>query len=394
MLKRKLPWMLLLTGVIGAAVIIVPNFRAQDVPAIKWRTDYNAARKEAEDRKLPLLIDFVRPNCGPCFKMEQTTFRDPRIAALLTDKVVPLKVDGTVQVELANSLNINLFPTIVLAGPDGRITQSLIGYQEPDVMNEHLVKLAGSAEPTKPAPAIDLMRKNYELALRSESTGDFVRAVSLARTVIDEAKTPDLRDEAKNLIAKIEKAAANRLASARELHAKGNSAEAIEGLAQLQKSYLGTQAARDATDAIAQITRANVELKAEFRTKRVRELLTQAQAFYKSNDYIPCLDRCEIILANFGDLPEGESAFLLASKIKNNPEWLQNAADVMADRLGGMWMTLAETYLKRAEVSRAQITLNRVIQAFPGTRVAESAQLRLSQLESITPKTKEMSAGK
>ncbi len=394
MLKRKLPWILLCAVTLGAAGVLVPKFSAQDGPNIKWRTDYNAARKEAEERKLPLLIDFVRPNCPPCFKMEQTTFRDTRVASMLNDKFVALKIDGTVETQLASSLNITLFPTIVLANPNGQITQSLVGYQEPDVMNEHLVKLATSLSPKPtPTPSIDLMQKNYELAVRSESAGDFVRAISLARTVAEEAKTPALRQNAQDLVAKVEKLATERLAQARTLHASGQSAEAMEKLTQLQKLYLGTQAARDATDAITQISQANVQLQAEFRTKRVRDLLTQAQAFHKSKDYIPCLDRIEIILANFGDLPEGQSAFILATEIKNNPEWLQNAADLMADRLGGMWLTLAESYLKRADVPRAQHYLSRVIQAFPGTRVAESAQLRLTQLDSITPKTKEMRAG-
>ncbi len=403
MLKRKLPWILLCVVALGAATILVPNFRAQDGPNVKWRTDYNAARKEAAERKLPLLIDFVRPNCAPCARMEQITFRDPRVAAMLNDRFVPLKIDGTVEVQLAATLNINLYPTIVLANSNGQITQSLIGYQEADVMNEYMVKLAGPLAPALApmlpltpvplTPSIDLMQKNLELAVRSESTGDFERAVSLARTVMDEAKTPALRQDAQGLIAKIEKIAASRLAEARELHSKGQSGEALESLAQLQKQFLGTQAARDASDSITQITQANAQLKADFRSKRARDLLTQAQGFHKTKDYIPCLDRIEIILANFGDLAEGQSAFILATEIKNNREWLQNAADVMADRLGGMWLTLAESHLKSAEVSRAQFNLNRVIQAFPGTRVAESAQLRLNQIESINPKTKELRAG-
>ena len=37
-----------------------PAVLAQD--AIKWRTNYNDARKEAETKNLPLFIDFVRPN--------------------------------------------------------------------------------------------------------------------------------------------------------------------------------------------------------------------------------------------------------------------------------------------------------------------------------------------
>src|SRR5262249_59770315 len=107
--------------------------------------------------------------------------------------------------------------------------------------------------------------------------------------------------------------------------------------------------------------------------------------FYKSKDYIPCLDRCEIILANYGDLPEGQQAFALAVEIKNNPQWLQAAADVMTDRLGGMWLALADTYLKRGEVQKAEFYLKRVVQTMPGSRLPGAAPIRLTRLQGTSP---------
>ena len=154
------------------------------------------------------------------------------------------------------------------------------------------------------------------------------------------------------------------------------------------------QASKNASDLIAKLAQGNAQLKIDLRAKRVRELLTQAHDFYKSKDYIPCLDRCEVILGNYGDLPEGQQAFALAAEIKNNPEWLQNAADVMTDRLGGMWLALADSYLKRGEVRKTEFYLKRVIQAFPGSRLAESAQVRLTQLQGANPtRTEVQSAG-
>jgi hypothetical protein len=99
-------------------------------------------------------------------------------------------------------------------------------------------------------------------------------------------------------------------------------------------------------------------------------------------------------LANYGDLPEGRQAFALAAELKNNPQWLQAAADVMSDRLGGLYLALADSYLKRGEVQKAEFYLKRVVQAFPGSRLAESAQVRLTQLQSSSPgRTEPQSAG-
>ncbi len=358
--------------------IVASALPAQET-TVKWRTDYNAARKEAESKNLPMLIDFVRPACPPCERMEQSTFRDPRILSALNEKFIPLRVNGLEEVQLAAQLQINLFPTIVLAGPGGRIRQTLVGFQDADSMNEQLQRLLTSLTPT------DNMKRDYENALKWETSGEYPRAIAALRGIMDDAKSSALQKGAQELLQKIEKRADDQFASAKQLQDKGQTAEALESLTDLLRQYPGVAASKSASEMIGKLVQANAQLKVEQRNKRALELLTQARDFYKSKDYIPCLDRCEIILANYGDLPEGQQAFALAAEIKNNPEWLQAAADVMTDRLGGVYLALADSYLKRGEVSRAEFYLKRVVQAFPGSRLAESAQIRLQQLQTTSP---------
>jgi thioredoxin-like negative regulator of GroEL len=366
----------------------VPSVQAQD-KAIQWRTDYNAARKEAESKKRPLFIDFWKVGCPPCERMESQTFRDPRIQALLTEKFIPLKVNGPEDTQLAAHLGINLYPTIVLATPEGRIAgDPLIGFKEPDALHDQLQRLLATLTPS------DGMKREYENALKWESSGDFPRAISTLRSILDLDKGGPMQKIAQELLQKIEKRADTQLAHAKELHQKGQAAEALETLSELLRQYPGLTATKEASEMIGKLAQANAQLRADQRNRRAIELLGQAREFYKSKDYIPCLDRCEIILANYGDLPEGQQAFALAAEIKNNPEWLQNAADVMADRLGGLWLANADILLKRGEVRRAEFYLKRVITAFPGSRLAESAQIRLTQLQGTSGgRTEAQSAG-
>jgi TolA-binding protein len=65
----------------------------------------------------------------------------------------------------------------------------------------------------------------------------------------------------------------------------------------------------------------------------------------------------------------------------------------MSDRLGGLYLSLADSLLKRGQPQRAEFYLQRVIQAFPGSRQAESAQIRLTQLQGVQPKREVHSAG-
>ncbi|MBM3993703.1 MAG: DUF255 domain-containing protein [Planctomycetes bacterium] len=386
MVDRKTSW----RWIVGCSLLaaLAPSAPCQEAGAINWRTDYNAARKEAEAKKLPLLIDFWRPACPPCERMEQTTFRDPRIMTALTNKFIPLKINGLESSELASFLKINSFPTVVLATPEGRIVSDpMIGYHDADFLHDKLQAVIASLTPS------DTMKRDFENALKWDAAGDFTRAISAVRTILDNEKARTLHKDATDLLQRIEKRAEIQLTRARELKDKGQIAESLEVLTEAQRLFAGLQASKDAGEMIIKIAQSNSQLKAEQRSRRALELLGQARDFYKTKDYIPCLDRCEVILGNYGDLPEGQQAFALAAEIKNNPEWLQNAADVMTDRLGGLYLALADSYLKRGEVKKAEFYLKRVVQAFPGSRLAESAQIRLAQLQSTSPVRDPMSAG-
>jgi tetratricopeptide (TPR) repeat protein len=313
--------------------------------------------------------------------MDQFTFTDARIAKMLTERFVPLKINGIEDSQLASHLRISLYPTVVLASPEGRILSDppLIGYQDPDTLHERLQRVVATLNPN------ELVKSDLESAVKWEAGGEYARAIGVLRNILDDQKATPLHKDAQDLMQKIDKRGAEQFARAKDLYNQGQAVEALESLTDIRRQFMGVKASKDAGEMIAALINGNAQLKLEQRTRRVRELLAQANDFYKTKDYIPCLDRCEIIVANYGDLPEGQQAFTLLSEIKNHPEWLQAAADVMTDRLGSIYLSLADSYLKRGEVTRARFYLERVVQAFPGSRMAESAQIRLTQLQTATP---------
>src|SRR5579859_1614280 len=80
-----------------------------------WRLDYNAARKEATEKNRPLVIDFVTDNCVWCKKLDATTLQDPAVLKLLGERFVPLKIDAERDTTLATKLQIQVFPTVIIA---------------------------------------------------------------------------------------------------------------------------------------------------------------------------------------------------------------------------------------------------------------------------------------
>jgi thioredoxin-related protein len=129
------------------------NAVAQDV---QWRHDYVAARKEALETGRPLLLDFGTESCFWCKKLDITTFRDPKIVKLLSEKFIPVKIDAEKEERLTQALGIVSFPTLVLATPDGKVVGRHPGYADVTQLTALLNKApAQSVAPVQPvAPVV------------------------------------------------------------------------------------------------------------------------------------------------------------------------------------------------------------------------------------------------
>ncbi len=60
---------------------------------VDWRPWGEAARAEAAERDVPLLVSIGYSACHWCHVMERESFEDPAIAAVMNERFVPIKVD-------------------------------------------------------------------------------------------------------------------------------------------------------------------------------------------------------------------------------------------------------------------------------------------------------------
>jgi thioredoxin-like negative regulator of GroEL len=341
---------------------------------VGWRFDYNTARREAQEKGLPLIIDFETDNCFWCKKLDDVTFRDPNVMAVINDRFIPLRVDARRNAPLTDALHVQSFPTVVMAAPDGKIVGTFEGFLEPDRMQERLQQaLAVLSNP-------EWMTRDYQEAARAIASSDYARASALLKGIVEDDRGRPIQVKARQLLGELEQQAAGRLARAKQLEDKGQATEAVDQLTELLRVYPGTQAAAEGGEMLTTLT-AKPEIKAQQRNRRARELLAQAREDYRTQQYLCCMDRCEVLVSSFGDLGEGAEAGQLMAEIKNNPEWMRQACENLSERLGLMYLSLAETWLKKGQPQQAMLCLERVIQAFPGSRQAETAQVRLAQLQ-------------
>jgi uncharacterized protein YyaL (SSP411 family) len=363
------------TLAVALALWAVPRCAAQEV---EWRLDYNSARREASQKNRPILIDFGTETCTWCKRLDVTTFRDPAVASLLNEKFVPLKIDAERDAPLAAALHVRNYPTIVLALADGKIMEFQEGYLEGPQLAEKLRGVLSSQ--TDP----EWMLRDYDVASKAVTAGDYARALGLLKRMVEDGGQRPVQAKARGLLADLEQQAAGQLGRARQMADHGQTTEAAEAINQLMRTYPGTQAAREGGVMLTSLGGSG-DSRGQQRTTRARDLLAQAREEYRTQQYSACLTHCEALQTGYADLAEGAEAEKLAGEIKSNPEWLKLAADTLSDQLGGVYLAMADGWVKKGQPQQAIATLERIIRTLPGTRQAEEAQARLTQIQGSVP---------
>jgi TolA-binding protein len=357
-----------------AFVLAVPAFARAQATAIPFRHNYAEARQEAERRGVPLILYFTTDNCPWCTRLVNETFGDPAVAKLMNDRFVVMKVHARSEPVLVEKLSIPYFPTVILAGPDGKILGRVEGFQDAIRFNDSLQRaLAAVANP-------EWMLRDYQIATKALDDHDYARAVALLRAILEDGKSRPVQANAAYMLKRVEQQAAHDLTVAKQTLDRGQTQEASALLGKVVKEYAGTQAAPEAATLLTNLAKIP-EPRNNLRQTRAKELLAQAREDFRGERWLNCMDRCDLVAITYGDLPEAAEALQLAGAIRGNPDLMQKTCDAMSARLGDMYLSLAETWVQKGQPQMATLCLERIVRTFPGTRHAEIAQTRLRQLQ-------------
>jgi tetratricopeptide (TPR) repeat protein len=340
---------------------------------VVWRTDYVAARKEAAEKGLPLFVVVGTDNCFYCKKLEAGPCRDAAVANLLTNNFIPLKIDAGRDPNLARALKVQLYPTIVLAGPDGKIHTFVEGYVDADHLLDHLKRTLTAISTAEWAT------RDYEQASKALAGGDYPRAVSLLKGIVREQSGKTVGIKSQQVLDDIERLATGKLVRAKDLEQRGYTQEAIDMLAEAVKTYAGTQAAADAATMMTGMA-AKPEIQEKLRLRTARDLLAVAKEDYRAGRYYDCLLKCEQLML-FSDVPEGKEGAALAADIKGNPERLAIVCEQMNQRTASMYTMLAESWLAKGQINDAIACYEKVTRLCPNNRTGDIALAQLAKLK-------------
>lgn len=90
---------------------------------------FDEACKEAESSSKVVMIDFYTTWCGPCKKLDATTWKDPAVIDWLGEHTVPLKIDAEKERDLARRYKIDSYPTMVFLESNGDRKGAIVGYK-------------------------------------------------------------------------------------------------------------------------------------------------------------------------------------------------------------------------------------------------------------------------
>lgn len=105
-----------------------------------WLTDFEAAKKQAAEKNLPILADFAGSDwCGWCIKLDKEVFSKDEFKAYAKDNLVLLLVDFPSRKQLpadvkaqndklAKEYGIRGYPTVLLLDAKGKVLEQT-GYQ-------------------------------------------------------------------------------------------------------------------------------------------------------------------------------------------------------------------------------------------------------------------------
>ena len=159
-----------------------------DDPPVFDKRSYAEAKKAAEDSKKWFIVKATATWCGPCKKMDATTWRDEKVVTWLTDHAIVVAIDVDKEKKLAEGLSIEAMPTMI-AFKEGKEFDRVIGYKPSD---EFLGWLEGLAKGEK---SIEAVKKRAGSRDAGKGNVDIRARLNLARSLAHTGKPVEAADE-------------------------------------------------------------------------------------------------------------------------------------------------------------------------------------------------------
>lgn len=125
------------------SIAVAAQVETKSTGSLPFVTDFDAALDQAKRDDKPLLIFFCTDWCSYCKQLEsdvlaRAEFRDT------AKSFVCVKVDADRARETCDAYRVRIYPTLVLAAPDGTAIERLAGYLPTDAIVARMTAAVGA----------------------------------------------------------------------------------------------------------------------------------------------------------------------------------------------------------------------------------------------------------
>ena len=99
---------------------------------IQWMEDLDKAWAVARRNDRLLMLYITLDGCAHCEKMQQTTYRDRQVTALVRRRFVAAKLTADEHQEVLKKLGVDYYPTTLIISKDAKVLDAIRGYEQPN----------------------------------------------------------------------------------------------------------------------------------------------------------------------------------------------------------------------------------------------------------------------
>lgn len=121
------------SAAICAMVVLLSASAGAQAPftGIRWMTDLDAARVQAEKEGKLLLVHFWTDGCGPCVHLDSTVFNQPSVGQVIHESYVPVKLNAGEFPATAERFGVTRVPMEVVVTPAGHVVEKFVAPATP-----------------------------------------------------------------------------------------------------------------------------------------------------------------------------------------------------------------------------------------------------------------------
>ncbi|MCA9777590.1 MAG: thioredoxin domain-containing protein [Candidatus Eremiobacteraeota bacterium] len=144
-------------------ILLLSPAQCDEGHSISW-TGWDGAFDRAERENKLVFLNLEAVWCHWCHVMDKTTYRDPRVLALLKEGTVAVRVDQDARPDLSNRYQSYGWPATIIFDAEGRELARLSGYVEADRLVAILERLQSNPEPLQDGPQNEPLRGTSKLS--------------------------------------------------------------------------------------------------------------------------------------------------------------------------------------------------------------------------------------